>query len=192
MFDVSVPDVEKPVKASFAVSVGAVENSWDLWLFPRGESLETIRAKAARAGVCIASSGSPEAKAALAAGRPLITVDGAGGKPNVKLGWWWMGSQVGTAIRDHRALGSFPHEGVLTPLMFRILKQGRELPAPGIDSDDMIIVGEGGEKCYLYLAERQIGDSRVFECHGLDLLSGLPEANWLLDLLVSELARSGN
>ena len=79
------------MKASFAVSVGAVENSWDLWLFPRGASLKAIREKAARAGVCIASSGSPEAKAALAAGRPLITVDGTGGKPNVKLGWWWMG-----------------------------------------------------------------------------------------------------
>lgn len=188
-FNISVPAVEKPVKALFAVSVGPVKNAWDLWLFPKGPSLRDIREKAERAGVCIAASGTTEAKAALADGRPFVTVDRTAGAPNVKLGWWWMGAQVGTAIRPHRALGSFPHEGVLTPLFFRILKRGCELPVSGLRPDDMIIVGEGGEKCYLYLGERQVGKSRVFECHGLDILAGLPEGNWLLNALVTELAR---
>ena len=186
---VTVPSVSRPSKAVFAVDVGGIRNSWDVWLFPKGPTLAEIRAKASRAGVVIAASGSPEAKAALAAGRPLVTVDGVGGAPNVSLGWWWMGAQVGTAIRPHRALGDFPHEGVLTPLWFRLLKKGAELPVPGIRPDDMIVVGEGGDKCYLYLCERTVGKSRVMECHGLDLLSDLPEGNCLLAALVEELAR---
>lgn len=51
----------------------------------------------------------------------------------------------------------------------------------------MIIVGEGGEHCYLYLAERRLGRSRVLECHGLDLLSGTIEATALLDTFVNYL-----
>ena len=188
-FDVTVPAVGRPEKASFAVTVGDVGNAWDLWLFPKGPSLAEIRAKAAKLGVVIAAEKSAEAVRACREGRPLITVDGTDGKPNVELGWWWMGPQVGTAIRPDRALGAFPHEGVLTPLLFRILKKGRELPAADMHPDDMIIVGEGGEKCYLYLGERQGGAARAFECHGLDLLSDLPEGNCLLDALVDEAAR---
>ena len=84
--------------------------------------MTAIRAKAARAGVCIASSGSPEAKAALAAGRPLITVDGTGGKPNVKLGWWWMGRQVGTALAQHPALAALPQ----APDTYALLKDNHD------------------------------------------------------------------
>ena len=187
--EVKVPTVTKPVKASYSVSIGKIRNSWDLWLFPKGPSLDEIRAKAAKLGVVIAESRSAEAKEALASGRPLVTVDGAKGAANISLGWWWMGRQVGTAIRNHRVLGSFPHEGALTPLMFRILKQGRELPVPDVHPDDMVIVGEGGDKCYLYLAVKKVGRSRVVECNGLDVLSDLPEGNALLDAFVEELSR---
>ena len=48
-------------------------------------------------GVVVAAGGSAEAKAARAAGKLLVAIDGADGKPNVSLGWWWMGDQVGTA-----------------------------------------------------------------------------------------------
>ena len=186
---VDVPEMERPVKARLEMKVKDIRNSWDLWLFPKGPTLAEIRAKAGQLGVMIAEEGSDDAERALAEGRPLISVGKAEGKPNVNLGWWWMGAQVGTAIRPHRVLGAFPHDGALTPLMFRILKRGKELPAAGVSPDDMVIVGEGGDMCYLYLAVRNAGKSRVVECHGLDVLSDLPEANALLDAFVDELAR---
>ena len=194
--DMEVPQVERPTKVKLVMKVkgaansGEVANSWDLWLFPKGPDLAAIRARADRLGVTIAGEGSAEAERALAEGRPLVSVGKAEGRPNVNLGWWWMGAQVGTAIRPHRALGAFPHEGALSPLMFRILKRGKELPVAGVSPDEMVIVGEGGEMCYLYLAVRQVGRSKVVECHGLDVLSDLPEANALLGAFVDYLAAS--
>ena len=69
------------------------------------------------------------------------------------------------------------------------MKHGKELPIADVKPDDMVVVGEGGEKCYLYLAVRQIGKSRVVECHGLDVLSDLPESNALLSAFVDHLVR---
>ena len=189
---VEAPEVTKPVKGAFVVTVSGgkrpVSNSWTFWIFPKGPSHAQIVAAAASRGVTIAKKDSPEAKAALAKGGNLITVDGADGRPNISLGWWWMGRQVGTAIREHPALGDFPSEGAMTPLWFRLIKdKGLALPAKGIDPQDMIIVGEGGEACFVYLAERRIGNSRVLECHGLDLVSDIPEGNALLSRLVDYL-----
>ena len=208
-FDVTVPEVEKPVKAAFRVSVGGIVNSWDLWLFPKRRAPENcriavapafVRALAGRypgmlpterldkAQVVIARKDSAEAKAALAAGKNLITVDGESENPNVSLGWWWMGDQVGTAIKAHPALGDFPHEGALTPLMFRLVKKGGlVLPAADLKAEDLIIAGEGGNACFAYLAERQSGKSRILECHGLDLVSDTPEGAFLLDAFVKYL-----
>jgi len=188
--DVTVPSVAKAVKAELVISVGDVSNAWDLWLFPKGPSHDEIVAAAVKKGVVIAASDSPEAKAALEKGAKLITIDGADGKTNVSLGWWYMGKQVGTALKDHPALAGIPHEGALTPLLFRIVKdKGLALPALGLKGDDLIIVGEGGEQCCCYLAERRIGASKVLACHGLDLVSDLPEGNALLAGMVEYLAK---
>ena len=80
----------------------------------------------------------------------------------------------------------------MTPLWFRLVKdRGQTLPVAGIDQKDLLIVGEGGKACFLYMAERQIGRSKVLECHGLDLVSDLPESNALLGNMVNWLAGSG-
>ncbi|MBQ1429431.1 MAG: hypothetical protein IIZ06_07155 [Kiritimatiellae bacterium] len=191
-FSVVAPKVAKPTKVEFAATVtggmAPVANSWTFWIFPKGPTHAQVVAGAASCGVTVAAKDSPEAKAALAKGENLITVDGADGKPNIRLGWWWMGSQVGTAIREHPAFGDFPCEGAMTPLWFRLVKDtGLALPAKGIAPQDMIIVGEGGEACFVYMAERRIGNSRVLECHGLDLDSDIPEGNALLARLVDYL-----
>lgn len=122
--------------------------------------------------------------------RNLISIAGAGGKENVRLGWWNMGTQVGTAIKEHPALAGIPHDGTMSPLFFRLVKDtGLPLPAEGISPDEMIIVGEGGEKCFCYLAERKEGESRLLECHGLDLVSDTPEGNAVLRSFVDYLAK---
>ena len=69
----------------------------------------------------------------------------------------------------------------MTPLWFRLVKdKGMKLPVPGIDPNEMIMVGEGGTACFVYLAERRIGSSHVLACNGLDLVSDTPEGKSLL------------
>jgi len=193
--DIPVPAVAKPARASLSIAVRSCDgkvrqsNEWPLWLFPRGPSFGEIAAAAEKRGVVVAEAGSDAARAAVEKGLGLVSIAGANGKANVLLGWWWMGQQVGTAIKDHPAFGDFPREDVMTPLWFRLVKDtGLPLPAADIPPEGLIVVGEGGEGCYCYLAERRVGRSRVLECHGLDLASDLPEGNSMLQGFVDYLA----
>ena len=206
------PSVEKPVKATLSAHVGSVSNDWDFWVFPRrgrrdGRDLAVVpslkeamgllyagfavigTAEADKAAVVVAESGSPEAETALETGRRVVAIGKANGVPNVKLGWWWMGEQVGTALLDHPVFGSLPHEGVLSPLLFRIVGKGKPLDGTGIDQKGLLMVGEGGQGCFAYLARRQAKDGKgvAIESFGLDLLSGLPEATAILDGVIDEL-----
>jgi hypothetical protein len=186
--------------------LGGASNSWDFWVFPRrarrdGSVLAVApqfrsalekrydgllpAAEAARAKVVVAAYGSSLAAEALARGQRVITLVGTEGKPNVSLGWWWMGRQVGTALAKHPALAALPHEGVLSPLLFRlVLDSGRPLPYAGVAQDDMLIVGEGGSLCYLYLAQGNVGPGKAVMAFGLNLLADTPEAAALLDGLI--------
>lgn len=185
-----VPDVDAACKAVLTVWVAEDDreicrNDWDFWLFPKSADKAAVLARASERGVTVAAEGSDAAEAALRENRPAVIVGKAEGVPNVSLGWWWMGKQVGTAIRPHPALSGFPHEGVLSPLLFRIIGDGRPLPAKGFREEDFLIVGEGGGGCSCYLAEKALPDgSRTFFVWGLDVLADLPEASALLGALV--------
>ena len=135
--------------------------------------------------IVIAEAGSPEADAALKAGCRVVAIGKAEGVPNVKLGWWWMGNQVGTALLKHPIFGDLPHEGHLSPLLFRIVGKGKPLDGTGYKEGDLFMVGEGGEKCFAYLARRTVGEGVVVESFGLDLLSGKPEGAVLLDGMIN-------
>ena len=203
---IAFPDVAKPAKATLTATLGGVSNSWDFWVFPRRAlrdgsaiavaprfraALEKRYANllapeaAARAKVVVAEYGTPLAAEALARGQRVVTLAGTEGKPNVLLGWWWMGRQVGTALAQHPALAALPHEGVLSPLLFRlVLQTGKPMPYAGLAQDDMLMVGEGGEMCYLYLAHANVGSGKALMAFGLNLLADTPEAAALLDGLV--------
>ncbi len=183
-------------------------NHWDFWLFPKREiqggkgiavskpllgAMEKLYSGLAPAGevaaekadVLVSFVGSPDVAPALAAGKRVILLNRTTGKPNVRLGWWSMGEQVGTAFARHPALGDFPHDGCLSPLAFRILKVGQKLPAfAGLSPDDMIVVGEGLNSYYLYAAQAAADNGRVLMTFGLDALSGTPEGTCILDGLV--------
>jgi hypothetical protein len=208
--DLVIPDVPKPVHAVLEVTVASdvARNRWDFWLFPKRSPRavqgiavsEPLRAKLAplysgllaagepeakQARVLISVWGSPDVEPALASGRRVILLDQKPGKPNVSLGWWFMGDQVGTAFARHSALGDFPHEGYLSPLAFRMLKNGRKLPSlAGLRTDDMFVVGEGLDSCFLYAGQARVGQGQALMTFGLDLLSGYPEANCVLDGLI--------
>jgi len=203
---IAFPDVAKPAKATLTATLGGVSNSWDFWVFPRRAlrdgsaiavaprfraALEKRYANllapeaAARAKVVVAEYGTPLAAEALARGQRVVTLAGTEGKPNVSLGWWWMGRQVGTALAQHPALAALPHEGVLSPLLFRlVLQTGKPMPYAGLAQDDMLMVGEGGEMCFLYLAQANVGSGKALMAFGLNLLAETPEAAALLDGLV--------
>ncbi len=184
-----------------------VHNTWDLWVFPKREiqdgngiavskglmpALEKLYEGLAAAGspeadkaaLLISRIGSPDVGPALAAGKRVILINGTEGKPNVNLGWWSMGSQVGTAFAKHPALGEFPHDGCLSPLAFRILKQGLGLPFSGMLPAEMMVVGEGLNGYFLYAGEARVDAGRALMTFGLDVLSGTPEGTCLLDGMI--------
>ena len=202
---VTLPDVASPVKAELRFEIVGTPtfNTYPIWLFPK----RTVRpepkvavadeyvaafkgrygdllpaARAAEAEIVIAPYGSALAKAATARGQKTIQLDGCGGKTNVKLGWWWMGSQVGTAFLDHPVFGKLPHAGVLDELFFRIVKEGRQLPVDGVATKEMYAVGEGGKACYLYLGEKP--SEKALLAFGLDVLADTPEGTVLLDGMI--------
>ena len=206
---VDFPEVAKPVHAMLEVEItgSAIRNSWDFWLFPKRtmqdgkgiavssdllKSMTKLYTGLTEAGFPAAESatllishvGSPDVAPALALGKHVILINQTTGASNVSLGWWAMGNQVGTAFAKHPALGDLPHEGYLSPLSFRILKQGKSLPFEGMKPDEMFVVGEGLNGYFLYAGEAQSGKGRILTTFGLDLLSGYPEGTSILDGLI--------
>lgn len=207
--NIVVPKVAKPIHAILeaALADGGARNTWDFWIFPKREKQDgtdiavspsllpaleklytglvaTGTPGAEQAGLLISQVGSPDVASALDVGKRVILINGTASEPNVSLGWWWMGNQVGTAFAKHPALGDFPHEGYLSPLAFRIMKQGLPLPLVGIRPEEMIVVGEGHEGYFLYAGEARCDNGRMLMTFGLDVLSDLPEGTCLLDGMI--------
>lgn len=175
-----VPTVERPTLAVMAVEVRSRDrsfsqsNRWNFWFFPKTEAEEVPD------NVVVVPWGTPEAEAAYASGKHVVTVTNQAGKANFKLGWWSLGSQVGMAAVPHPVFGDFPFEPYLSPLLFRVVKEGVALPVDGFSERDLVIVGEGKKTAMLYLGVRDLPNGRkhVFVA-GLDLSSGTVEGRAL-------------
>ena len=210
----TMPAVDQAVKAVLRAEIDGTANEWDFWLFPKRATragadiaadgallpsvaklydgvVDAATPAAANARVVVAPYGSPAAADALARGQRVLTVSGGDGRPNVSLGWWSMGNQVGTALsRKSPALAGLPHEGVMTPLLFRIVKEGgHPLLSKDLKLAGPMIVGEGRKDCYLYLGELEVDKGRQIAAFGLDILSGTPEGSALFDGIIDELRR---
>jgi hypothetical protein len=154
-----------------------------MWIFP------SQAPAAVPEGVVVAGYGSPEAERARREGRNLLLLANQSGAPNFVMGWWNLGSQCGTAFLPHPALGDFPHEPFLSPLVFRMIKEGLKLPVEGYSEADYIAVGEGLQDAYLYLAARERPDgSREALAAGLDVVSDTAESRSLRRNLLNWLA----
>lgn len=206
-----VPALEKPVHAVFKASLERMEisNAWDLWFFPKrpeksGTGLAatedlfdalgprypglavagTPEAEAAKA--VIGSWDHPELVAAVDQGKRGLMLGPAEGKPNISLGWWWLGNQLGTVFADHPVFGDFPHNGRLTPLWFRLIKEGISLPIdPEYGEFQHLAVGEGQKEYFAYITQKSgpYGE-RMLITRGVDLLADAPEAIYLLDAMI--------
>ena len=210
----TMPPVARAVKAVLRAEVDGTANEWDFWVFPKrakrnGSDIaadaellpmlaklyddvsDAVSPEGAKARVVIAPFGSKTAAEALARGQNVLTVSGWDGTPNVSLGWWSMGNQVGTALaKGNAVLAGLPHEGSLTPLLFRVVKDGAHpLGEGGLKLVEPMIVGEGRKDCYLYLGEVECGEGRQLAAFGLDILSGMPEGTAILDGAIDELRR---
>ena len=204
---IRVPEVQKPVKLPLVATLGGTSNSWDFWVFPKrarrdGRGLAVAQnlaaemerlyegfallgtPEAAKSRVVVARAWSKEENEALAEGRRVVAVGKIDDERNVMPGSWWMKEQTGTALLDHPVFGDLPHEGFLSPLLFRIVGRGFPLVGGRRDENDLFMVGEGGADCYVYLARRKVGDGIAYESFGLDLLSGKPEGTAILDGMI--------
>ena len=180
---VAAPAVDRPTRMDLVVELrdedslaaAPCTNSWPFWVFP------ATGRPTPPANVAVVALGSPEEAAARKAGKSLLVLANQTGPANFSMGWWNVGAQVGTAILPHPVLGDFPYEPYLSPLLFRMIKEGSKLPVPGWDEKDMVIVGEGLKDAYLYLGAKTLPDGRrEVLVSGLDVTSDTPEGRSLL------------
>ncbi len=203
-FDIPVPDIAAPCRATLEADVTAggerVANSWDWWLFPARSKLDgsgvfvaeafrnalahrftALERSIADAKTVVAPPDGEDAEFARRSGKRLVSVSGESAPVNITLGWWWMGKQMGAVFRDHPALGHLPREEFLTPLYFRIMRDGGAELAADSRQDEQIIYGEGGSACYSYLSETtHPSGSHEYRVRGIDILADLPEADAIL------------
>ena len=206
---IRAPEVGKAVAALLEAEFGGVRNSWNFWFFPKRKPLagadlaadpmllphftarypgivSAVSPEAAGRRIVLAMAGSTIAAEAEARGLSVVTIANQAGQPNVFLGWWWMGSQMGSVLENHPSLALLPHSGVFDQLLFRIGREGVPLPSSGIAEKDLVMYGEGGEKCYAYLAVRhQQNGVTGYSISGLDVLTDTPEGSAVLDGVIS-------
>ncbi len=203
-----VPKIETGKHFVFEANLDGVPcgNDWSFWAFPRREKptlrnicvtpdlLDKLVTKydgmtkldddgMGTNEILVASPSHPAIRDALAAGKTVLQIDPTQGPDNVKLGWWWIGDQTGTAFADHPAFGEFPHDGFLGPLWFRLIKRGlplgKDLP---FERMEYLSVGEGRDDYFLYLGQTRFdGGGKLLCVYGFDVLSEHPEADFLLD-----------
>ena len=206
-----VPELEAPVHAKLEVRLEGTEisNAWDFWFFPkraerRGDGIavtEDLHEALASRYRGIAVAGTPEGESArlvigswdhpalldaAARGTRGLMIGPAEGAPNVRLGWWWLGNQLGTVFADHPVFGSFPHDGKLSPLWFRLIKEGLPLPiAPEYGEFTHLAVGEGQKQYFTYVCQKKDDAGRqMLITRGVDLLADTPEGAYLLDAMI--------
>jgi hypothetical protein len=186
-----------------------IQNDWNFWSFPKRQKL-TIKNIAVTPDLFetlskrydgLVSTDTPEGKTAdIVIGTPLhsgtqeaiakekrvLILGDASGQPNVRLGWWWLGDQVGTAFAKHPVYGNFPHEEYLNPLWFRLIKRGmpisHEMPFENLE---YLSVGEGRDNYFVYVAQTAAGtNGKILMTHGLDVFTETPEGSYLLDQML--------
>jgi len=218
--EITVPDVQKPLETELVVSIDGtkIENRWKFWIFPKREKKSLARCVVSpklfpwfqerfadvqewnasenvdSGAVLIASGDETELiSAAKAQGRKMLVLAHASEWPDVQLGWWSLGTQVGTAFEaGHPAFGDFPVRPWMNELWFRLIRKGaltlnaetREFMKSAIP----LAVGEGQSAWSLYLAESL--DHRILWTFAIDLLQDQPEAEWLLGELVDYLKKN--
>jgi beta-galactosidase len=207
------------------LEAAGARNSWNVWIFPKFRPQpDGGKGMAAAAGVFnllakrypgIAKLGSPEAASArlvvarglieagvleaLEQGKSVVCLSLPGYntlRPGVRLGWWQVTNQTGTAIAAHPAFGDFPNDGYLDQGWFRLVDRAEKLdPGHKLRTVDPLMVGIGRATGYsfgtlgyplgfnLYVFQARAGEGKLLST-GLNLASDDPEAVHLLDQFI--------
>jgi hypothetical protein len=186
-----------------------VQNDWNFWSFPKRQKL-TLKNTAVTPDLFetlskrydgLVSTDTPEGKEAttvigtslhlgtqnaIVKEKRVLILGDASGEPNVRLGWWWIGDQVGTAFAKHPVYGNFPHNEYLTPLWFRLIKRGMPISSEmPFEKLEYLSVGEGRNNYFMYIAQTAAGtNGKILITHGLDVLTETPEGSYLLDQML--------
>ena len=211
-----ITNVEKPVKARLICGLQGmvVENSWDIWLFPRpqpragtgkglaasGQVYELLKARypglalsgepdAAGPELLITERMDRDAVEALKKGKSVLLLHLDGPAPGVNPGWWRVSAQMGTAIADHPAWGDFPHEAYLNQLFFRLLKNTVKCSDKEYRTVEKLMVNyfedrDGNQGYMAHVFQARASQGRLLAC-GFDLLSENVEAVYLLDQFIN-------
>lgn len=214
-FDLAIPEVDKACRAILSVELQSggktvAKNQWDYWIFPerakpsiKGAFVtaglrDWIQARYADVALFDAASAASDSlliaqnddydalNAAISAGMRILILSHASEQPDVQLGWWSLGSQVGTAFADHPAFAAFPNRSYMDPLWFRLVRKG------GLDMKRAselgrlapLALGEGADSYYMYIGEAKIQSARILATFGLAIEDDTPEAIALLDSLI--------
>ena len=105
-------------------------------------------------------------------------------QPSLRFGWWTPNNQRGTALANSPAFGDFPsEEGLPSFAIFRVFRDAVALKGKLADHVDPLMITLGLDGYSVSVFEARVGPGRLF-ASGLDLLSGKPEARYLLDQFV--------
>jgi hypothetical protein len=212
-------------KLAVSLDSGASSNSWDLWIFPKlrpepnsgngmavSPSLFNVlksrypgltKLGDGQAGsanvVVIRDLNESGVIDALKQGKNVLCLSLPGGnpiKPGVRMGWWQITSQTGTAIAHHPAFGDFPHDGFLDAGWFRMVDTAEKLdPGHKLRGVEPLMVGIGRETGYsfgtlgyplgfnLYAFQARAEKGKLLAA-GLNLISDNPESVYLLDQFI--------
>ena len=147
-----------------------------------GEKSETDRLT--ENDLVIAVSGDPDSLSPVVQkGARILALSQASDQSDVHLGWWWLGSQIGTAFADHPVFAEFPNQSYMNQLWFSLIRKD----AHDLRNTTMfgklapLAVGEGLTNYNLYLGETKMGKSRILATFALALEQDAPEALALLD-----------
>ncbi len=182
-------------------------NAWNFWILPE-RKLQSLKGyavspqlvdafsklyadvkstdEAKEDDAWIVSTSDPQLSVALKLGKRILAITPASDAPNVSLGWWALGTQVGAAVANSEAFKEFPTGDYMDELWFNLVRTGAPDLAerPLGDGVDPLFVGEGRDSYYLYLGQTQFKDARILTSYALDLTQGVPESNALLDSLL--------
>ena len=207
---ITLPMVAAPAKLKLIAGIPAasVTNSWDIWVFPpwiaaagsgngmgvssnvyavlkdRYPGLTQLSAPAGT-GIDLLLVDKLDALAALALeeGKTVILLQLPGMNPGVRLGWWSISPQAGTAIAQHPAFGGFPHDGFVNELFFRLVNKTVSATDPALRQVQPLMVGRGSAGYLLHVFQAASGRGKLL-ASGLNLLSSYPEAVYLLDQFI--------
>ncbi len=211
---IAVPEtLEEPIAAELVVELanGRYINSWNYWLFPKREkqSLKGFAvskslyerfeqlyadvkpidasADATDGDIWIVTPSDSEYYVGLSTGRKVFSISPASQTPNVSLGWWSLGTQVGTTFAASNAFAKFPNNLYMNELWFRLIREGAPdlATAPLGAGYEPLAVGEGRDSYYLYLGQTRFGKGKLLQSYAIDLLQDKPEATALLDSLLA-------